>query len=737
MDRHGLEEPGKERGSRGSRQRPDEERQDASPVVGARPEVYFSVRLTLSGQAQDYEDPKEAGAAFFRADPSERPAVTHVDGTRARTMARTELHGLRETGEPRYVKVLPDSHAPDAAFRAGFLEAMEASLTERLGALERSEGRPGDRAGPGTWMASDLREDLEAFGRLAPERAAALRAAESGDPAAEPLRSPGSNSREGGTGQDHATDRTTAAPPPAILAAGDWVTTDQDVELRPLAARTEAGIHTGYEARLPDVTEEITISERTFGTEQDALRHAWDFYEGGEAGLESAVASVAALGQGEGADREREPEGLVIEHRPQPEFPRPEAAILAGEDGQLVLTLGRDTESTRDLAERLVADPAFRNLVAEHIPDVEATIGTGRFIDVAGSFGFLPDELLSVTSYARDGSAEVLVKFPDESPLSYSLAHHLRESPVVAAHLETSRAPEAVAPDPARMISDWVVQAGAAIDRLPPELGADLREEMQGIAREAAAAFGIPDEHEKLAATPRSTLYATAIRDSSVVTGGDEVQASPDITASLKFGLAALAAEAGIDPIRLNQRLVTGAKHAQEEEGWVRGDIADVAARHRLDLGDDQARSQAAGLVDRFYDRAADLIHAVRGTEIARETDPLVETLGALAKAHGAQGAVSFRSDDQARDFADAMTERFGTSILRDIASGRTEGLAGDLPDPGIRQALAAAVVAVAQSHPGLGLEVSDGARDAAPAASRTRQDERSSIHARDHEREY
>lgn len=737
MDRHGLEEPGKERGSRGSRQRPDEERQDASPVVGARPEVYFSVRLTLSGQAQDYEDPKEAGAAFFRADPSERPAVTHVDGTRARTMARTELHGLRETGEPRYVKVLPDSHAPDAAFRAGYLEAMEASLTERLGSLERSEGRPGGRAGPEARMASDLREDIEALGRLAPERAAALRTVESADPAAEPLRSAGSNSREGGNVQVPVGERTAAESSPAVLASGDWVTTDQDVELRPLAARSEVGIHTGYEARLPNGAQEITISERTFGTARDALRHAWDFYEGGEAGLDRAAASVEALGRGEGTDRENGPDGLVIEHRPQPEFPRPEAAILAGEEGKLVLTLGRDTEATRDLAERLVADPAFRNLVADHIPDAEATIGPGRFIDGAGSAGFLPDELLTVTSYARDGSAEVLARFPDESPLSQSLAHHLRESPVVAAHLESSRASESVAEDPARMISDWVHQAGAAIDRLPPDLGADLREEMHGIAREAATAFGIPDEHEKLAAPPRSTLYATAIRDRSVVTGGDEVEVPPDRAASLKSGLAALAEAAGIDPNRLDLRLATGAKHAQEEEGWVRGDIADVAARHRLDLGDDQARSQAAGLVDRFYERAADLIHAARGTEIARDADPLIETLGALAKVHGAQGAVSFRSDEQARDFAGAMTERFGASILRDIAAGRTEALAGDLPDPGTRQALAAAVVAVAHSHPGLGLELSDGARDAAHSPTQPRQADRSSIHARDHEREY
>ena len=116
--------------------RPETERSDAERPTTDRPKEYFSVRLTLSGAAQEFEDPRQAGEAFFRAAPAERPSVAHIDGNTARTMARTEIHGVHDTGETRYFKSLPDSHAPDAEFRAGFLNAMETSLSERLGKVE-------------------------------------------------------------------------------------------------------------------------------------------------------------------------------------------------------------------------------------------------------------------------------------------------------------------------------------------------------------------------------------------------------------------------------------------------------------------------------------------------------------------------------------------------------------------------------------------------------------------------
>ena len=82
-----------------------------------------------------YTDAKQAGAAFFAADSSMRPSVIHgMDGTplspggSARVMANTEIHGTNENGQARYVKTLPNSHAVDAAFRAGYTDAQEKAV---------------------------------------------------------------------------------------------------------------------------------------------------------------------------------------------------------------------------------------------------------------------------------------------------------------------------------------------------------------------------------------------------------------------------------------------------------------------------------------------------------------------------------------------------------------------------------------------------------------------------------
>ena len=56
----------------------------------------------------------------------------------------------------------------------------------------------------------------------------------------------------------------------------------------------------------------------------------------------------------------------------------------------------------------------------------------------------------------------------------------------------------------------------------------------------------------------------------------------------------------------------------------------------------------------------------------------MVEALGKMAKVHAHQGSVSFRNEDQARDFAEEMKERYGASVLKDMAAGRTDALAKD-----------------------------------------------------------
>jgi len=509
---------------------PETERSDAERPATERPKEYFSVRLTLSGAAQEFEDPRQAGEAFFRADPAERPSVAHIDGNTARTMARTEIHGTHESGETRYFKSLPDSHAPDAEFRAGFLNAMETWLSERLGKVEWG----GDGPAVTERLDTGLRDDLEAFARRMPEKAATLWADHSDTVPPGPTLRAAVQAREEVADREVAAYQDALAEKPPIIAAGDWVTTDANVELRPVAVASDRGIHTGYEANLPGGESELTYSDRTFPNSREALRHAYDFYESGEEGLELAVKRAAEVDRKLVEEPDRGPEGLVLEHRPQPEFARPETAIYAGDEAQLVLTLGRDNENTRDLAERLVADPEFRKVVAEHIPDADGALGTGRFVDGEGSSGFLPDELLAVTSYARDGGAEVLAKFPDEGPLSEALAKQLAQSPVMAAYVEEERQRTDFAADPARALSAWVAQSTAQIDRLPPDRQEDLRSEMQGIAKEAAAAFGLDREVAEPEAPARSTIYSTAISTNAVTVRGSETELQTESASSLR-----------------------------------------------------------------------------------------------------------------------------------------------------------------------------------------------------------
>jgi hypothetical protein len=275
----------------GSARRAATQEPEGGATIGTaeRKKEYFSVRLTFSGTSQEFEDPRLAGEAFFRADPTERPSVTHVDGNTARTMARTELHGQHESGETRYFKSLPDSHAPDAEFRAGFLAAMEASISERLEKV--THGRDG--ANVVERLDAGLKDDLEAFARREPEKAASLTTDRTEESAPGPILQAAVKTREGVVEAEEQVGQVITAEKPQVVATGDWATTDQNVELRPVAVATDRGLHAGFEARLPEGEKEISVSERTFATSRDALRHAWDFYEGGEEGLEIAVGRAA------------------------------------------------------------------------------------------------------------------------------------------------------------------------------------------------------------------------------------------------------------------------------------------------------------------------------------------------------------------------------------------------------------------------------------------------------------
>lgn len=104
--------------------------------------------VVVGDEKTRYTDAKEAGAAFFAADGSKRPTVIHSmpsefsPGGSGRFMAATEMHGGYAGSEDRFVKRLPNSHAVDKDFRAGYFDALEKSVNERLKATDWEAAKP-------------------------------------------------------------------------------------------------------------------------------------------------------------------------------------------------------------------------------------------------------------------------------------------------------------------------------------------------------------------------------------------------------------------------------------------------------------------------------------------------------------------------------------------------------------------------------------------------------------------
>lgn len=135
----------------------------------------FSVHQPKSNKTQDFTDAREAGAAFFNADRTERPGAIHVmktDGRESgRIMADTEVHGTYSNGEQVFVKTLPNSHQVDAEFRAGYWQALEQSVNERLKTTDWEAAKSqSPLAAPN--LHPHLSDDLQALARKDFEKAA-------------------------------------------------------------------------------------------------------------------------------------------------------------------------------------------------------------------------------------------------------------------------------------------------------------------------------------------------------------------------------------------------------------------------------------------------------------------------------------------------------------------------------------------------------------------------------------
>jgi hypothetical protein len=108
-----------------------------------------------------------------------------------------------------------------------------------------------------------------------------------------------------------------------------------------------------------------------------------------------------------------------------------------------------------------------------------------------------------------------------------------------------------------------------------------------------------------------------------------------------------------------------------------------------------------------------------------------------MASADASHGEVRFGHEDQVRLFAQDMAAHYGASIIRDLAAGRDQALARDIPDPQERVAIARAIISAALNHETMGLSLNETRRAERSLAKKSREldrDPRTRDRDRDHE---
>lgn len=122
--------------------------------------------VVAGAKTVSYTDAREAGAAFFNAERKEQPYVIHeMDGNKGRIMAGTAIAGTYANGERRFLKSLPKTHEADADFRAGYFDALEISVTERLKKTDWEKVKP-THPSQTPKLDSELYEDLEMLSKV-------------------------------------------------------------------------------------------------------------------------------------------------------------------------------------------------------------------------------------------------------------------------------------------------------------------------------------------------------------------------------------------------------------------------------------------------------------------------------------------------------------------------------------------------------------------------------------------
>ena len=249
-----------------------------------------------------------------------------------------------------------------------------------------------------------------------------------------------------------------------------------------------------------------------------------------------------------------------------------------------------------------------------------------------------------------------------------------------------------------------MAEAEAKIRKMPVAERKEMRDELYGYAIDIARGLGDARGAQLLQMQPQTKLYATGLEGDRLTQGREAVELQPGAADRLKMDIVGKAVALGLSGDRMAERLETGAANAWEERGWVRNDLLVLSGRRRADLrSPDQSRKVVDDL-EGFYEAAAKLIDHARTHEAVPENDRLQRALGSMGRIMQADGKVEFRGDAHAERFANELRQRYGKGVVAELASGRTEALAGDFEDTNQRTWIAKAVVSAAKSHVAFGL---------------------------------
>jgi type IV secretion system T-DNA border endonuclease VirD2 len=259
-----------------------------------------------------------------------------------------------------------------------------------------------------------------------------------------------------------------------------------------------------------------------------------------------------------------------------------------------------------------------------------------------------------------------------------------------------------------RHFSGWMAEAEGKIRKMPVAERKEMQDELYGYATDIATGLGDARGAQLLQLLPQTKLYATGLEGDRLTQGREAVDLPLGVTDLLKTDIVGKALSLGLSGDRMAERLETGAANAWEERDWVRSDLLALSGRRRADLRNPDQSRKIVDDLEGFYEAAAKLIEHARAHEVALDNDRLLRALGSMARTMQVDGKVEFRGDAHAERFADELRQRYGKGVVAELASGRTNALAGDFEDADQRRWIARAVVSAAKSHVAFGLTLNE-----------------------------